>query len=141
MTSRSILVGADRLSLTRKLALSAEILVAYARARRVLGRRTLPDVVAAMRRAQTFHAAPKDAYAVALRLGAAVTRVLGVLPHEPRCLTRALVLSSLLARRGIAGRLVIGVRLEPFAAHAWVEHGGRPVLPAAGAPFERLHEV
>jgi hypothetical protein len=140
--NQSILVPRKRLSPWRKLALSAEILFAYVRARRVLGRRTLPNVVAAMRCHRSVGApAPEDAYTVALRLGAAATRVLGMLPRDPRCLTRALVLSALLARRGIASRLVIAVRRDPFGAHAWVEHGGRPILPSASAPFERLFEV
>jgi hypothetical protein len=43
---------------------------------------------------------------------------------------QALVLSALLARRGIGSELVIGVRPGPsFAAHAWVELEGR-ILPA-----------
>ncbi len=46
-----------------------------------------------------------------------------------KCLTRSLVLQTLLARRGIASDLVIGVRKEGerFGAHAWVEWRGRPV--------------
>lgn len=142
MTSAGYSSRPERLSLQRKLVLSVEILVAYARARRVLGRRSLPEVVAAMRGKRTERHAPREgADATGLQLAGAVTRVLGALPQDPRCLTSALVLTSLLARRGIAVTLVIGVRLDPFAAHAWVEHGGRPLLPPATAPFKRLVEV
>jgi hypothetical protein len=36
----------------------------------------------------------------------------------------------MLARRGIDSVLVIGVKMQPsFSAHAWVESGGRPLLP------------
>ncbi len=83
----------------------------------------------------------EDPYGTGLRLGAAVTRLLGVLPRDPRCLQKSLVLTELLARRGIPATLVIGVRPDPFAAHAWVEHAGRPLLPPATAPFERLLEL
>jgi hypothetical protein len=76
-----------------------------------------------------------------LRLGRVATHVLGILPHDPRCLTTSLVLTALLARRGIPAKLVIGVRADPFAAHAWVEHRGRPLIPPATAPFQRLLEV
>jgi hypothetical protein len=130
------------LSVPRKLVLSAEILVAYVRARWVLKRHSLPAVAAAMRVPAAAHPPHRErAYPAGLRLGMAVTRVLGTLPQDPRCLTKSLVLSALLARRGIAATLVIGVRPEPFAAHAWVEHDGRPLLPPATAAFERLLEV
>lgn len=66
----------------------------------------------------------------------------GLRPWRARCLARALVLSALLARRRVANRLVIGVRLragQRLAAHAWVEVAGQP-LPRheRPAPFERL---
>jgi hypothetical protein len=149
MTSASALTRAEPLSVPRKLALSAEILAAYVRARRALRRRSLPAVAAAMRgtpgpadsgRADA-RLAREGACAAGIRLGAAVTRVLGVLPRDPRCLSHALVLSALLARRGIDATLVIAVRPHPFEAHAWVEHGGRALLPPARAPFQRLLEV
>jgi hypothetical protein len=38
-------------------------------------------------------------------------------------------------------RLIIGVRSEPsFAAHAWVEQSGRPVLPT-DETYRRLVEL
>jgi hypothetical protein len=51
------------------------------------------------------------------------------------------VLSALVARRAIASTVVIGIRADPYAARAWVEHGGRPLLPPASGRFERLPEV
>ena len=125
-----------------KVRLAAEILLAYARARRALRHGTLPAAAAAMRRSWEPGGSPEeDAYATGLRLGGIVTRVLGVLPRDPRCLTRSLVLTALLARRGIPAMVVIGVCPDPFAAHAWVEYRGRPLLQPATAPFERLLEV
>jgi hypothetical protein len=64
------------------------------------------------------------------------------LPGDTRCLARSLVLTQLLARRGIPSRLVIGARPAPrFLAHAWVEHAGQPVLPIGDGSFGRLVEL
>ena len=77
-----------------------------------------------------------------LRLGRAVGKTLGVLPADARCLIRSLVLMSLLAQRGIASSVVIGVKSEPeFGAHAWVESGGTPLLPPIEGEFSRLVEI
>ena len=46
------------------------------------------------------------------------------------CLPRSLALFVHLRRRGLAVRHVIGVTRYPFAAHAWVEHGGDVLLEA-----------
>ncbi len=45
------------------------------------------------------------------------------------CLRQSLVLQRLLARRGIAALLKIGVRKEAgmLAAHAWLEYRGQPI--------------
>jgi hypothetical protein len=55
---------------------------------------------------------------------------------------RSLVLTRLLARRGIASTLVIGTRTTPeFLAHAWVELQGTPLLDPGGGAFARLAEL
>lgn len=41
-----------------------------------------------------------------------------------RCLPRALALAHAMIDLGLAPDLVIGVRLQPFGAHSWVEHAG-----------------
>ena len=75
-------------------------------------------------------------------LGRAVWRLLSVLPADVKCLSQALVLDSMLSRRRIDSLVVIGVDGgERFAAHAWVEHRGRPVLPDGGDRYERLVEL
>jgi hypothetical protein len=142
VTRVAALAARQQLSTAQKLFLAAEIAVAYVRARRRLKGGSLHAVAAAMRATTRPQPVPsEDGYATGLRLGAATTRVLGALPRDPRCLTKSLVLTALLARRDIAATMVIGVRTDPFAAHAWVEQGGRPLLPPAPAPFERLLEV
>lgn len=78
----------------------------------------------------------------ARRLGWIVARTLAHLPGDTRCLLRSLVLTRLLAARGISSRLVIGTRTTPeFLAHAWVEHGGEPVLDPGDGSFNRLTEL
>lgn len=76
------------------------------------------------------------------RLAYIVSSVLRLLPTDSRCLMRSLVLTRLLARRGLPSALVIGVTASPeFGAHAWVEQDGRPLLPAHDAIFARLVEL
>jgi len=73
--------------------------------------------------------------------GTASRMVLAAARHSifpSTCLERSLVLWWLLARRGVASRLRIGVRKsgEKFEAHAWVERDG----VAIGEPEEaHLH--
>jgi hypothetical protein len=134
VSSRPIEVGSPYYELIRpirpsaKLRLVAEIVVTYGRVRWLLGRRDLPSVVAALR-GEGAHTTDRRRQATGARLGQAVARTLGVLPFDSRCLVRSLVLTRMLASRGIDSVLVIGVRVEPaFTAHAWVESGGRALL-------------
>lgn len=76
------------------------------------------------------------------RLGRAVARTLALVPGDTRCLVRSLVLTRILARRGIPAKLVIGARAAPdFLAHAWVEYAGDPVLSPGDGSFGRLVEL
>ena len=43
------------------------------------------------------------------------------------CLQRSVCTARLLRARGVAARLVIGYRPDPFLSHAWVEVDGRMV--------------
>lgn len=75
-------------------------------------------------------------------LGRAVTRVLAYAPPRSRCLVQSLVLTRMLARRGIESSLVIGVTAAgDFAAHAWVETDGVALLPALPSKFVPLTRV
>jgi Transglutaminase-like superfamily len=135
-------VGRIRLRRTR---LALEILGLYARIRWLVLRHGAVSVVPMLRRGLTPKT-PVDAQAAQLRqgvdLGRAVQKVLRALPLDGRCLMRSLVLTGVLARRGIYGSLVIGVRSEPtFAAHAWVELQGRPLLPTDESVYSRLVEI
>jgi hypothetical protein len=146
MTTASIPVELQkRLPLSDKLRLAAEVIAAYAKVRWLLVRRIgLPATLATLRRANGGDgAAPSEtSIRVGLRLGGIVRRTLGRLPADSRCLVRSLVLTALLARRGINSTLVIGVQVQPsFAAHAWVEAGGTPLLPTGRGDYERLLEL
>jgi hypothetical protein len=126
-----------------RLRLIGEIVLAYARARRELRQAPIETAVARLRagRSAGGRGGP-EALEEAARLGRIVVRTLAFLPGDTRCLRRSLVLTQLLARRGISGRLVIGARTAPdFLAHAWVEHDGIPVLSPEGDSFGRLVEL
>jgi hypothetical protein len=124
--------------------LGLEIVAAYVRAWRELRRAPIEQVVARLRRDGGPPAAVPGPVATeeAERLGHIVVRTLRFLPGDTRCLRRSLVLLQLLARRRIAGRLVIGARTRPdFLAHAWIECGGVPVLSPLEGSFGRLVEL
>src|SRR3954471_8867651 len=126
------------LPLRAKAALALEIVRAYVRARRLLRSRGLPDTLSDLR-AGFAGAHPANAVGTGRRLGRAVVLTLRLVPADTRCLMRSLVLTRLLASRGIETRLVIAVRPgDAFAAHAWVEHEGTALLPGRTPSFQEL---
>jgi hypothetical protein len=133
----------ERLSPGGKVRLLFEVLGAYGRARWLLWRRDLPGVVSAIERAAPLTRPTNDSVLrLGARLGRATTRCLALLPADSRCLVRSVVLMSLLARRGIATALVIGVKTDSeFEAHAWVERDGWPLLSAGEGAYARLVEL
>lgn len=71
-----------------------------------------------------------------------VSVTLGLLPNDPRCMVRSLVLIELLARRGVAATFVVGTTpAADFSAHAWVEVSGEALLPAGSFAGGRLAEL
>ena len=132
------------LSMPARVRLVAEIVATYVQARRELRRVPIESAIAALRADPSLPppAQPADGLGEARRLGWVVARTLRLLPGDTRCLTRSLVLTRLLAQRGIAATLVIGARPAPnFLAHAWVECRGEPVLSAGDGSFSRLVEL
>ncbi|HWY90155.1 MAG TPA: lasso peptide biosynthesis B2 protein [Solirubrobacteraceae bacterium] len=124
--------------------LVAEIVAAYLRARRELRRAAIESVVAALRAETSLPPLTQGQHELieARRLAWAVARTLKLMPGDTRCLARSLVLTRLLAQRGIPAKLVIGVRAAPsFLAHAWVEYDGVPVLSPGDGSFSRLVEL
>jgi hypothetical protein len=121
--------------------LAIEVLATYVRVRR---RNDVRAVLRQLRDAPLARVPPRSAAeADGAHLARATVRVLRHLPGDTRCLNRSLVLSALLARRGVGSRLVVAVSTPAahFGAHAWVEVAGRPLL-RPGAPGDaRLAEL
>jgi hypothetical protein len=135
-----------RLRPNERIRLAGEIVAAYLRAHRELRRAPIESVVAALRRESPAPPnSPAAALAEARRLGWTVARTLRLMPGDTRCLARSLVLTRLLARRGIPAKLVIGAhpggRESEFFAHAWVECDGQPVLSPGDGSLGRLVEL
>ena len=127
---------------TERVRLACEIVAAYLQARRELRRAPIASAVAALRSEPPRAAPAATTLEEARRLGWVVARTLTLMPGDTRCLARSLVLTRLLARRGIPAKLVIGARPAPsFLAHAWVEYDGQPVLSAGDGSFGRLVEL
>lgn len=134
-----------RLNPAERARLVLEILASYREARRALRGASIGSAVQALRgsaQADAARGTENELLFEAWRLGRAVQLTLRLAPGDTRCLTRSLVLTQLLARRGIPAKLVIGARAKPsFSAHAWIEHAGHPVLPAGDGSFGRLVEL
>lgn len=134
-----------RLSARERAGLVREILTAYAEARKIMRRMAIEPAVRALRanwQEDAERGNEREVLGEAWRLGRAVERTLRLAPGDTRCLTRSLVLTRLLARRGIPSQLVIGAGTEPsFFAHAWVEHAGQPVLAVGHSSLGRLVEL
>jgi hypothetical protein len=127
------------LSLPEKGRLVLEVLRTYVRIRRELRRSDFQTLVRELQAADGRHEAKS---VDAGRLGRAVAKTLKLLPTDSRCLVQSLVLTDMLARRGVRSSLVIGVTPSPdFAAHAWVESAGRPLLPSREPLYQRLVEL
>ncbi len=124
--------------------LATEIVAAYVQARRELRRAPIGagGGGAALGGPARRRPPTQGTLEEARRLGRAAARTLTLVPGDTRCLARSLVLTRLLARRGISAKLVIGARAAPdFLAHAWVEYDGQPVLSPGDGSFGRLVEL
>jgi hypothetical protein len=112
----------------------------YATVRRLLRRHTLPETVAALRRGRPpAPVANAATLALGRHLAWATARTIAAVRADSRCLMRSLVLTRVLARRGVQSTFVLSAAPGPqFEAHAWVEYGGEPLLMPAGASHEQL---
>lgn len=135
----------DRLSPWAKARLGWEVVSTYLRVRWAMRGDDAEEAVRRIRRRAGSVPVEFDAegegLVAAWRLARATRRVLLNLPSDTRCLFRSLTLLSMLERRGIPQRLVIAVRPQPFAAHAWIEVEGQAVLSDADPGYERLLEM
>lgn len=109
-------------SLNAALALKAAFAVVAAR--RQLRQRSFLDIIRRRRaNKQKLEAADTSATAATLELSQAFAVARRVTPIPPICLPDSLALLDVLARRSLAADLVFGVKLNPFAAHCWVQSG------------------
>jgi hypothetical protein len=134
-----------RYSLREKASLTLEIVATYARVTRRLRNTQLIPLVEDLRRRSPGRSAygdPLAEKAAAIRIGRAIGRIVRFLPGDSRCLVRSLVLTEILARRGVASTLIVGVAPAPkFQAHAWVEIDGVALLPSLEHIHERIVEL
>ena len=130
----------DRRSVVHRIRLVAEILGTYVTVRRLLRRRTLPETVTVLR-GGVSDAAEGDAASLEIgrHLASATVRTITLVPADSRCLMRSLVLTRMMARRGLGSTFVLSVAPAPtFEAHAWVEHAGRALLEPGRAQHRPL---
>lgn len=124
----------------RRALLAAEILATYVTVRRLLRHKTLPETVASLRDAPRVVRNEHEAtLALGRHLAWATVRTITLLPSDSRCLMRSLVLTRLLARRGLHSTFVLSAAPGPqLEAHAWVEHAGEPLLLPADARHQHI---
>lgn len=94
-----------------------EIAVTLWRTRRRLRRAGLEAAVSDIRRRKDI-ATAGDLLPHLSRFKAARRLV----PLTPNCLTDSLALATFLSRRGVRSDLVFAVKLDPFAAHCWLQN-------------------
>lgn len=97
---------------------------ALRRARRAMQPQNIATVLAASARAKQVAGFGSSEEALTL-VAARYVACRWAIPVEPRCLIDALALDDILLRRGLVATLVFGVRLNPFAAHCWLQSSER----------------
>ena len=79
----------------------------------------------ARRKARTRHQ-PVDSFMARTALGGFLALRL-VVTEQDRCLIRSFALANRLLALGQGAHIVLGVKLQPFKAHCWVQLGSRLV--------------
>jgi hypothetical protein len=132
----------SRAWIEKRLRLGSEVVGTYARTRWLLRRTDLPAALRALRSRPRKPREDREPHDEALALARAAYRAMSALPADTRCLTRSLVVASMLERRGIEAKVVLAAHNRGgFAAHAWVEVEGRALVGDAGEPYQRLAEL
>jgi hypothetical protein len=99
-------------------------LFAWIRVSWSMRRRKLPERVHAIQRRKRKHAGARFDEETTVELVCTFRRLrCYTFVARERCLFHALVLTEFLARYGLYPTFVMGVRLTPWGAHSWVQHG------------------
>ncbi|KTE22836.1 hypothetical protein ATE67_02660 [Sphingopyxis sp. H050] len=120
----SIDIPGRDISTLREERFSAAMALSTARALRTARRGMRPDQIATTierRRQRKKKVGVPGANKDATRVAASYAASRWINPEPPRCLIDALALDHILLSRGLAAAMVFGVRLEPFAAHCWLQ--------------------
>ncbi len=98
----------------------------------------LVDVILAIGGYQALHrivrrwpVRPRTPSGDALSVCAALDRAALWYPRTRLCLARSAVATCLLRWHGFSGEMIVGAKLMPFHAHAWVELDGQVIADAA----------
>lgn len=100
----------------------AGVLLLVIRSRRAIRKQPLEDVIAT-RRARMGKWSRTTPSGATLALAQRFLRARALIPIKPVCLQDSLALYDWLAVHGARSSLVLGVQLQPFAAHCWVQLG------------------
>lgn len=101
------------------LAAAAKTALCLMRSRRRLRRDGFAGAIDWLRARKPYAVATRHAFIEALAAEFQSARCL--FPAPPNCLPDSLALIEYLSQQGFAANLVIGVRLDPFGAHCWVQ--------------------
>jgi hypothetical protein len=98
------------------------VLLLVARSRRSVRSEPIEKMIASRRGRGAGPGSP-ECRPSTLELAKRFQRARALIPIRPVCLQDSLALHDWLAAHGASAALVLGVQLEPFAAHSWVQLG------------------
>lgn len=93
-----------------------------AKVSRALRNRPFGQVIAAITDLAASEGSGKDAEAVTI--ASDFLKVRRLIAYPTNCLTDSLALLSFLKTQGRSADLIFGAKLDPFAAHCWLQQGG-----------------
>lgn len=114
-------------------------LFALLRAQHDLAAKPLHHIVGPATMVQAEEALPEAARQLARRFNSSAT----LFGKDNACLVRSIALRRMLGARGISSTLIFGVKVGPFAAHCWVQHGALLLSDTleAVAPFTPIRAL
>ena len=105
------------------------MIAAELRTTHALKRRTLLEIVEERARTARLPSAPqRNCDQRMCEIATASRKVALVLRATNRCLVRALAVHQMCQAHGLRPKLLFGVRMDPFGAHAWVQAGDAVIV-------------